>query len=128
MKDIESVVLIEKQDSTWKIHRSHLQTEQAREALRRNLPQQVAELTIDTSKRDEKNFPYLLQQHFPDHLKGNNNGTFKIPVYVFGREITSGDVLHVAFHKNPDDSLKEVVGVPMASIENYEILHEFYKF
>ena len=128
MRDIGSIICIERGESDWKINDSRLLTEQAKEAVERRLPQQLGELTVDTSKRND--LPYLIQQNFPDHLKGSNNGIYTTPVYAFGRSIGSeGEKLHVALQRSTNNTspLKEIVGIPIDSIENYRTLHEFYQ-
>jgi hypothetical protein len=131
MKDLTSVVLIQQGDSGWEIADSRIRqpTNQAKESVKRRFPQQVGELTIDTSKRDEEGFPYLLKSHFPDHLKGSGNGVYTTLVYTFGRSVSpkEGEVLHIALQRNVDKTLKQVVGVPINCIEDYETRHEFYQ-
>ncbi len=126
-KNINSVVIVEKgKDGSYNPVSTFPIKEQTKEAVRDRLPHQLGEITIDTSKRDE--LPHILQSHFPDHLKGNGNGIFTMPVYAFGRG--PGDNLnafYIALHKNEDGSLKQIFEVDHRKLENYKTLHEFYQ-
>ena len=127
LEKITHVVPLEKVSGDYKIVGEESFPEEAKEAVRNRYPQQIGEITIKVDDSNREEIPRTVRDSFPDYLKGNNNGTIIMPVYVFGREHVDGkDFLDIGLHRNVDGKLTQIFGVDITDLEDYKSSREFY--